>query len=842
MGDKTSDSSSRNIDEADQEQGKSRTRDEVLELAALAAHQLRSPLSSVHSVISTVAGGFLGPVDPRQREFLEKALQGCSRSMKLVADLLRLRSLDDLDAGDLMPVDPRLAFESAVGRIRDEAAAKDQDLRIEMTLDDPAAGWVIGESAVLEEAMLVLLDNAVKYTPAGGQVSATLELLETGEDNGEQASLQLRVEDTGIGIPPEAMEGLFREFYRAPNAKAASRNGTGLGLSFAARVARLFGGKVAIKPTASGGVDARLILPAFRQTGLGDVEPQADGDLDSEESRRVVIIGGVTAGSKVAAKLMRLDPEARITIVERSRAASYAGCGIPYYVSGVVRDQRDLITTALGEERDSALFHDVKNLETLELSEATKIDPSSRQVKVRSLTDGSVTTLSYDTLVLATGSYPKMPGIPGTDKRGVYTFRGAEDAEAIRRELAETSAKEVVIIGAGLLGCEITESLSLTGARVSLFEQNETILGILDPELAVPVQRHLKARGVRVSTGIAVKEIEGEQRVESVLLEDGRRVPCDLVIVATGFEPEVRLAVDAGLELGPTGAIQVDDTLVTSDPSILAIGDCAEKTNLVTGQPAWIPMGSTALKEGRVAALNICGRQERFPGIVGSTVIKIFDLTVAKAGLGEADAEAAGFDPVVALAPSLDCAHYLPTAKPILIKLIADRASGRVLGAQGVGEGLVDKRIDTAAAAIALGADVGRLSLLDLPYAPPYGLGIDSLLVAANIIRNKIDGTLKGISSRQLLRKQGSEDEPVIIDVRLPRAFREFHMDGSVNIPLGSLRGRVHQVPRDRELVIVSRTGLKSYEAYLILKNQGFAEVSILDGGLEGWPYELTRF
>ncbi len=842
MGDTTSDSNSRNMERVDQQQDKGTTRDEVLELAALAAHQLRSPLSSVHSVISTVAGGFLGPVDPRQREFLEKALQGCSRSMKLVSDLLRLRSLDDLNPGDLMPVDPRLAFDSAVGRIRDEAAAKDQDLRIEMALDDVAAGWVIGESAVLEEAMLVLLDNAVKYTPAGGQVSATLELLGNDEDTGQQGSLQLRVEDTGIGIPPEAMDGLFREFYRAPNAKAASRSGTGLGLSFAARVAHLFGGKVSIEPTSSGGVDARLILPAFRQTDLGEVEPQADGDVTSEESRRVVIIGGVTAGSKVAAKLMRLDPDARITIVEKSRAASYAGCGMPYYVSGVVRDQRDLITTALGEERDSALFHDVKNLETLELSEATKIDPASRQVKVRSLTDGSVTTLSYDTLVLATGSYPKMPGIPGTDKRGVYTFRGAEDAEAIRRELAETSAKEVVIIGAGLLGCEITESLSLTGARVSLFEQNETILGILDPELAVPVQHHLKARGVRVSTGIAVKEIEGGQRVESVLLDNGRRVPCDLVIVATGFEPEVRLAVEAGLELGPTGAIRVDETLVTSDPSILAIGDCAEKTNLVTGQPVWIPMGSTALKEGRVAALNICGRQERFPGIVGSTVIKIFDLTVAKAGFGEADAEAAGFDPVVALAPSLDCAHYLPTAKPILIKLIADRASGRVLGAQGVGEGLVDKRIDTAAAAIALGADVERLSLLDLPYAPPYGLGIDSLLVAANIIRNKIDGILKGISSRQLLRRLGSDDKPVIIDVRLPRAFREFHMDGSLNIPLGSLRGRVHQVPRDREVVIVSRTGLKSYEAYLILKNQGFDRVSILDGGLEGWPYDLTRF
>lgn len=842
MGNNTSDSNSRNIDKADQQREEGTTRDDVLELAALAAHQLRSPLSSVHSVLSTVAGGFLGPVDPRQREFLEKALQGCSRSMKLVADLLRLRSLDDLEAGDLSPVDPRVAFDSAVGRIRDEASAKDQDLRIEMTLHDPAAGWVIGESAVLEEAMLVLLDNAVKYTPSGGQVSATLEVLEHNQDTEEDGRLQLRVEDTGIGIPPEAMAGLFREFYRAPNAKAASRSGTGLGLSFAARVAHLLGGKVEISSTTSGGVDARLILPAIRQEGLVDRESQlADVDLD-EESRRIVIIGGVTAGSKVAAKLMRLDPEARITIVEKSRAASYAGCGMPYYVSGVVRDQRDLITTALGEERDSALFHDVKNLETLELSEATKIDPTKRQVKVRSLTDGSVKTLNYDTLVLATGSYPKMPGIPGTDKRGVYTFQGAEDAEAIRRELAETSAKEVVIIGAGLLGCEITESLSLTGARVSLFEQNETVLGILDPELAVPVQRHLKARGVRVSTGTAVREIEGDQRVESVLLDSGGRLPCDLVIVATGFEPEVRLAVDAGLELGSTGAIRVDETLRTSDPSILAIGDCAEKTNLVTGKPAWIPMGSTALKEGRVAALNICGRHECFPGIVGSTVIKIFDLTVAKTGLGEADAEAAGFDPVVALAPSLDCAHYLPTAKPILIKLIADRASGRVLGSQGVGEGLVDKRIDTAAAAIALGADIDRLSLLDLPYAPPYGLGIDSLLVAANIIRNKIDGTLTGISSRQLLCRQESDDTPVIIDVRLPRAFREFHMDGSLNIPLGSLRGRVHQVPRDREVVIVSRTGLKSYEAFLILKNQGFDRVSILDGGLEGWPYELTRF
>lgn len=816
-------------------------RERVLQLAAIAAHQLRSPLNTIQTVLATVAGGFLGPVEPRQREFLEKASRSAVQSLQLVSDLLRLRNLDDLGADDLVPLDPVPVLESAIERVRDAAYAKGVELTVRVEVRERSAARILGEAAMLQEIAYVLLDNAVKYTPSSGTVSVRIGL-EDG-DGEAPARLRLEVVDTGIGLPPEALGQVFEEFYRAPNAKAADRNGTGLGLPFAARGARLMGGEVTLSPATDGGARAELSLPTLvgAEARLAGAAVEARTAAQAEPSRRVVIVGGVTAGSKVAAKIMRLDPAAHVTMVERGRAATYAGCGLPYYISGVVRDSRDLITTALGEERDSSLFHDIRNLHALDFTEAVDIDRQARTVRVRRVLDGSEQVLPYDTLVLATGASPAVPQLEGVDLGGIYTLHGADQAEGIRRELAASAAREVVIVGGGLLGCEITEAVAVTGARISLVEQNEYLLGIIDPELALLVRRSLEGHGVKVHTGVAVAAFEGDGQVRAVRLADGRRLACDLVILATGFRPEVALAGRAGLELGETGAIRVDRTLRTSDPSILAVGDCIEVPHLVTGRPTWVPMGSTSVKEGRVAAVNACGGDEEFPGIVGSTVLKIFDLTVARTGLGEAAARQEGFDPVVAIAPSLDCAHYLPTARPILLKMIADRASGRILGMQGIGEGRLDKRIDIAAAAITLGADVDRFASLDLVFAPPYGLAMDSLLAAANIIRNKLAGLVVGLPAVELQGRLGGAGAPFLLDVRLPGAHAEARLPGSVNVPLGSLRGRLHQLPRDREIVVVSRTGTKSYEATLILREHGYERVVMLDGGLEAWPFGLER-
>ena len=831
------------LDRLSSEKGAENTgeREQVLRLAALAAHQLRSPLSTIQNVIHTLAGGFLGALEPRQREFLEKASRSASHSLRLVSDLLQLRNLDDIEPADLVPLDPVPVFESALERVRDRAYSKGVELSWRIEIRDRWAARLRGEPAILQEVVYVLLDNGVKYTPGGGTVEARLGLEDDDPDG--VGRIVLEVVDSGIGLPPESLDHLFEEFYRAPNAKAADRSGTGLGLTFAARGARLMGGEVSLAPADGGGARAVLRLPVISADEIEELRGVAGEEIRGEvrPSRRVVIVGGVTAGSKVAAKLMRLDPKAHITMVERGRAAAYAGCGLPYYIAGVVRDQRDLITTALGEERDSSLFHDIRNLHSLDFTEAVEIDRQARTVRVRGVIDGDEQVLPYDTLVLATGAAPAIPDLPGVDLGRIYTLQGAEAAEGIRRELAVSAAKDVVIVGGGLLGCEITESIAATGARISVVEQNEHLLGIVDPELALLVQRYMEGRGVKIHAGVAAEAFEGDREVQGVRLSDGRRLGCDLVILATGFRPEVELARRAGLEIGETGALRVDPTLRTSDPSILAVGDCIEVPHLVTGRPTWVPMGSTAVKEGRVAAINACGGREEFPGIVGSTVLRIFDMTVARTGLGEDAARGAGFDPVVSLAPSLDCAHYLPTARPILLKMIVDRGTGRILGMQGIGEGRLEKRIDIAATAITLGADVDRFATLDLVFAPPFGLAMDSLLAAANIIRNKLHGIVDGIPSRELVRRLDGDDPPVVLDVRLPGAHGESRLPGSVNIPLGSLRGRLHQVPRDRDVVVVSRTGTKSYEAVLILRERGYDRVVMLDGGLEAWPYGLER-
>ncbi len=823
-------------DDAGQPQGDGR--EGVLRLATLAAHQLKSPLSTIQTALATLAGGFLGPLDPRQKDMVEKASKSASRSIRLVSDLLRLRSLDEISAADLVPVDPVRVLDAVLDRSREAAAERGVELSSRVETGDRWSARVRGDGVILEEVMHVLVDNAVKYTPSGGRVSARLLRQPDGFADGRE-SIRLEVLDTGIGIPAEAFASLFTEFFRAANAKAADRGGTGLGLTFAARGARLMGGEIRLEPAPAGGVRALLDLPPMVEDDAARAATAAVAE--PEPSRRVVIVGGVTAGSKVAAKLMRLDPAAHITVVERGRAAAYAGCGLPYYVSGVVRDQRDLISTALGEERDSALFHDIRNLHTLDLTEAVAIDRARRTVRVRGLIDGVEQALPYDTLVLATGARPAVPELPGVELERIYTLQGATAAEAIRRELASANAKEVVIVGGGLLGCEITESVAVTGARISVVERLDGILGIVDPELALLVQRHLESHGVRVLTGVAVAGFEGERQVQAVRLADGRRLPCDLVILATGFVPEVELARRAGLELGPTGAIRTDRCLRSSDAAILAVGDCAETRHLVTGEAAWIPMGSTAVKQGRIAAVNACGGAEEFPGVVGSTVIRVFDFTVARAGLGEDDARRAGFDPVVALCPSLDCAHYLPTARPILLKMIADRTTGRLLGMQGIGEGRLDKRIDIVATAITLGVDVHRFSTLDLVFAPPYALALDSLLACANVIRNKLAGVVASMSALELHRRLAADSPPFVLDVRMPRSFGESRLAGSVNIPLGALRGRLHQVPRERELVVVSRTGTKSYEAALILAQAGIRGALMLDGGLEAWPYAIDR-
>src|ERR1035441_8772620 len=382
-------------------------------------------------------------------------------------------------------------------------------------------------------------------------------------------------------------------------------------------------------------------------------------------SLKIVVVGGVAAGPKAAARIMRLRPDAEVTVLERGKFISYAGCGLPYYVSGVVKQQKALMSTPVGALRDAAFFQNVKNVNILTETEALEIDRAGKRVRARRQGENSDFWLGYDKLVMATGAEPVIPDIPNVTLENISTLHSLPDAERIKALVTEAKAREVVVVGGGLIGVEVLDALFDYDCRVTLVEMMPQILRMLDWEMARFVERYLESCGTTVLTNTKVASFEGDTRVTGVITSRGR-LPADLVVLGIGVRPNVKLAQAAGLDVGVTGAIKVDETMRTSDPDIYAAGDCVESTNLVTGKPCFVPMGSTANKQGRVAAINICGGQDRFPGILGSAVCKVFDFCVARTGLTEAAARELGYEAVTVLVPETDQPHYMPEAKPVI--------------------------------------------------------------------------------------------------------------------------------------------------------------------------------
>ena len=552
---------------------------------------------------------------------------------------------------------------------------------------------------------------------------------------------------------------------------------------------------------------------------------------------RVVIIGGVAAGPKAASKIIRLRPEAEVTVVDKGEFLSYAGCGLPYYVSGVVKEQKELMCTPVGVVRDPVFFQKVKNFRALNHTEALEIDRGRRRVRIRNTQGGDDSWLEYDKLVMATGAEPVVPPIPGVKSENIFCLHGMHDAEGIRTVLAQGKARDVTIVGGGLIGVETAEALAEHGCRLTIVEMMPQILRMLDPEMAGLVERHLESHAVRVMTGTKVMAFEGDGRVQRVVTDQGA-FPADMVILAIGVRPNVRLAASAGLAIGRTGGIKVDSRLRTSDHDIYAAGDCVETTHLLTGEPAYIPLGSTANKQGRVAAVNICGGDDTFPGVVGSTVCKVFDYCVACTGLTEAAARSHGYSVVTVLAPAPDKAHFMPGAKTLFLKLVVDADTRRLLGTQATGPGDGARRIDVAAMAITAGMTVDQLANADLCYAPPYSPAMDNIITAANVARNKLDGHMTGITAAEVKRMQDAGRDVVLLDVRSPGEYEEVHLPHSTLIPLGALRGRLNELPKDKTIVAFCKISLRGYEAALILRHAGFKDVRVMDGGLAMWPYE----
>jgi NADPH-dependent 2,4-dienoyl-CoA reductase/sulfur reductase-like enzyme/rhodanese-related sulfurtransferase len=526
---------------------------------------------------------------------------------------------------------------------------------------------------------------------------------------------------------------------------------------------------------------------------------------------RVVIVGGVAAGPKVASKVIRLCPDAEVTIVERGKLLSYAGCGLPYYVSGAVKEQKELMSTPVGVVRDPVFFQHLKNVRVLNETEALEIDRTGKRIRVRNLVQGEESWVDYDKLVLATGAKAVIPPIPGASLENVFTLQGVHDAEGIRALLAQDKARDVVIVGGGLIGVEITEALVQRGCRVTMVEMMPQTLSMLAPDMACLVEQHMESHGVKVLVGTKVEAIEGDGVVRSVMTSAGR-VPADMVVLAIGVRPNVTLAQAAGLEIGRTGAIKVDDRMQTSDPDIYAAGDCVECKDLMTGGPCFVPLGST--------------------------VCKVFDFCVGRTGLSEPAARAQGYDTVTAIAPAPDKAHFMPGAKLLILKLISDRKSRKLLGAQAIGPGAGDKRIDVAAMGLTAGITVDQLANADLCYAPPYAPAMDNIITAANVLRNKLDGYVEGVSAQQVHDMQQRKEDFVFLDVRSPQEYARVHLPGTTLIPLGALRGRLHELPQDKEIITFCKISLRGYEAALILKAAGFPQVRVMDGGVVVWPFE----
>ena len=557
--------------------------------------------------------------------------------------------------------------------------------------------------------------------------------------------------------------------------------------------------------------------------------------------KKVVIIGGVAAGMKTASRLRRRDKDAEIIVLERGSEVSYGACGFPYYISGDVKNFCCFTDSAQGI-RDAAFFREVKGVEVLVRHEATAINRDEHTVTYLNRDTGETKVLPYDKLVLATGSTPVKLPIPGADLAGVHNFWFPWDVRAVQKDMTENKVTDVVIVGAGLVGMELAEAFHKQGLTVSVVEMQDRILPqMLDKEIADLIQKPVLQAGINLYLNEKTMAIEGTDKVTAVKT-DKRAISAQMVIVAVGVRPNVELAREAGIVIGPSGSIAVNEYLETSDPDIYAGGDCAENTNLISKAKLFTPMGSTANKHGRVIADNIAGEKIKYPGILNTGICQVLNWQAGSTGLNETTAKKAGVEFETVVVPGFDRLGYMPGANRLILKLMAEVNTHRVIGAQAVGTGGVDKRIDAIATAMTFGAKVEDLSNIDYGYAPPFNGPIDNVSTAANVLMNKLAGRLRSINPKDFQKIKG-DPSYTLVDVRTPGEYAANRIAGCaniVNLPLGSLRSEAEKVFADKKarLVCSCQIDLRGYEAETIMRSMGYENVQSLEGGMSGWPYE----
>ncbi len=531
---------------------------------------------------------------------------------------------------------------------------------------------------------------------------------------------------------------------------------------------------------------------------------------------KIVIVGGVAGGASAAARIRRLDERAQIMIFERSGFVSYANCGLPYYIGGTIKDKRAL-TLQTPQSFFSRFSIDVRVLH-----EVTQINRERKTITVINLESGESFEEDYDKLILAPGARAIRPDIPNVDSKRIFTLRTVEDTFKINEIISSKMPRSAVVIGGGFVGVEMAENLSRRGINVTLIERQPQLLGQLDADMASFVHAHMKSQGVRLLCSRTVsgfeEKIGGADGIK-VLIENEQPVLTDMVILAIGVTPDSALAEKAGLKLGFKNSIAVNEYMQTSDEDIYAVGDAVEITNTVTGEKTTVPLAGPANKQGRIAADNICGFPRVYKGTAGASVVKVFDITAAAVGLNERSAAGIGYEKII-LSPASHASYY-PGGSVMTLKVIFERKTERILGAQIVGFDGVDKRIDVISTAMQAGMKVSELADLDLAYAPPYSSAKDPVNMAGFIAQNVLDGTVKQFFYEDLSELEN--EDVILLDTRTSAEYERGHADGfDINIPVDDLRERLCELDSSKSVYVMCQSGLRSYIACRILSQNGF--------------------
>ena len=538
---------------------------------------------------------------------------------------------------------------------------------------------------------------------------------------------------------------------------------------------------------------------------------------------KVVIVGGVAGGATAAARIRRLDEKAQIVVFERSGYISYANCGLPYYIGDVITDAEELTL------QSPESFYSRFRVDMRVHHEVTEIHPEKKTVSVKNLKTGEEFEESYDKLILSPGAKPTQPRFPGADLNKVFTLRTVEDTLRIKNYINENHPKSAVLAGGGFIGLELAENLRELGMDVTVVEYAKQLMSPFDSDMVAFIHNEMRKHGVKLVLGRAVEGFEKKDGGVDVLLKDDAPLHADMVVLAIGVTPDTALAKEAGLELGIKGAIVVNDRMETSVPDIYAAGDAVQVKNSVTGEDALISLAGPANKQGRIIADNICGLDSRYKGSQGSSVIKVFDMTAALTGINERTAKTAGLNADTVILSPMSHAGYYPGGKVMTVKVVFEKGTYRLLGAQIVGYDGVDKRIDVLATAIRAGMKATDLKDLDLAYAPPYSSAKDPVNMAGFMIDNIANGVLKQwhLEDADKLPRDGSV---TLLDTRTVWEYSQGHIEGFKNIPVDELRERLDEVEKDKPVYVICQSGLRSYIASRILDGNGYTAYNFAGG------------